>query len=99
MMVWKIAPALACGNTIVIKIAENTPLTGLRIGELALEAGIPPGVLNVIPGFGAKAGAALAKHTGIDKVDPYPFVPDTDRVPSHSLQSMLSACSGQDCSL
>lgn len=68
MMVWKIAPALACGNTIVIKIAEQTPLNGLRIGQLALEAGIPPGVLNVIPGIGAKAGAALAKHPGVDKV-------------------------------
>jgi aldehyde dehydrogenase (NAD+) len=68
MMVWKIAPALACGNTIVIKIAEQTPLNGLRIGQLALEAGIPAGVLNVIPGFGAKAGAALAAHPDVDKV-------------------------------
>lgn len=68
MMIWKIAPALACGNTIIIKIAEQTPLNGLRIGQLALEAGIPPGVLNVVPGFGTKAGAALAAHTGVDKV-------------------------------
>ena len=50
-----------------VQIAEQTPLTGLRLGQLALEAGIPAGVLNVIPGFGAKAGAALASHTGVDK--------------------------------
>jgi aldehyde dehydrogenase (NAD+) len=65
---WKIAPALACGCTIVLKPAELTPLTALRLGELALEAGIPPGVLNVVPGFGATAGAALVNHADVDKV-------------------------------
>jgi aldehyde dehydrogenase (NAD+) len=65
---WKIAPALACGCTIVLKAAELTPLTALRLGELALEAGIPPGVLNVVPGFGATAGAALVNHADVDKV-------------------------------
>jgi aldehyde dehydrogenase (NAD+) len=65
---WKIAPALACGCTIVLKPAELTPLTALRLGELALEAGIPPGVLNVVPGFGATAGAALVDHDDVDKV-------------------------------
>ena len=65
---WKIAPALACGCTIVLKPAELTPLTALRLGELALEAGIPPGVLNVVPGFGATAGAALVDHADVDKV-------------------------------
>jgi aldehyde dehydrogenase (NAD+) len=65
---WKIAPALACGCTIVLKPAELTPLTALRLGELALEAGIPPGVLNVVPGFGATAGAALVNHPDVDKV-------------------------------
>jgi aldehyde dehydrogenase (NAD+) len=65
---WKIAPALACGCTIVLKPAELTPLTALRLGDLALEAGIPPGVLNVVPGFGATAGAALVNHDDVDKV-------------------------------
>jgi aldehyde dehydrogenase (NAD+) len=65
---WKIAPALACGCTIVLKPAELTPLTALRLGELALEAGIPPGVLNVVPGYGATAGAALVNHPDVDKV-------------------------------
>lgn len=61
-----IAPALAAGNTCVLKPAEDAPLTGIRIGELAVEAGIPDGVLNVVPGYGAEAGAALAAHPGID---------------------------------
>jgi aldehyde dehydrogenase (NAD+) len=65
---WKIAPALACGCTIVLKPAELTPLTALRLGELALEAGIPAGVLNVVTGFGATAGAALVNHADVDKV-------------------------------
>jgi aldehyde dehydrogenase (NAD+) len=66
--VWKIAPALACGCTIVLKPAELTPLASLWLGRAALEAGLPPGVLNVIPGFGADAGAALVAHPGIDKI-------------------------------
>jgi phenylacetaldehyde dehydrogenase len=65
---WKVAPALACGNTVVLKPAEQTPLTALRLGELALEAGVPEGVLNVVPGFGHDAGAALVAHPGVDKV-------------------------------
>jgi aldehyde dehydrogenase (NAD+) len=65
---WKIAPALACGCTVVLKPAELTPLTALRIGELALEADFPPGVLNVVPGFGKTAGAALVDHPDVDKV-------------------------------
>jgi aldehyde dehydrogenase (NAD+) len=65
---WKIAPALACGCTIVLKPAEITSLTALKIGELALAAGIPPGVLNVVPGFGKTAGAALVDHPDVDKV-------------------------------
>ena len=65
---WKIAPALACGCTVVLKPAELTPLTALRLGELALEAGLPPGVLNVVPGFGKTAGAALVDHPEVDKV-------------------------------
>src|SRR3954451_19102549 len=67
MMSWKIGPALAAGCTIVLKPAEQTPLTALRVGELALEAGIPPGVLNVITGEGS-TGAALVDHPGVDKI-------------------------------
>jgi aldehyde dehydrogenase (NAD+) len=65
---WKIAPALACGCTVVLKPAELTSLTALRLGELALEAGLPPGALNVVPGFGKTAGAALVEHPDVDKV-------------------------------
>jgi aldehyde dehydrogenase (NAD+) len=65
---WKIAPALACGCTVVLKPAELTPLSALRIGELALRAGFPPGVLNVVPGFGKTAGQALVDHPDVDKV-------------------------------
>jgi aldehyde dehydrogenase (NAD+) len=66
--IWKIGPALATGCTVVLKPAEEAPLTPLRLGELALEAGVPPGVINVVPGFGETAGAALAAHPDVDKV-------------------------------
>ncbi len=66
--VWKIAPALACGCTVALKPAELTPLSALRLGELALEAGLPPGVLNIVPGFGTVAGQALIEHPGVDKI-------------------------------
>ena len=65
---WKLAPALACGNTVVLKPASLTPLTALRLGELALEAGIPPGVVNVVPGPGAQIGQALAAHPDVAKI-------------------------------
>ncbi len=65
---WKVAPALALGNSVVVKPASATPLTALRLAELAGEAGIPPGVLNVIPGPGSAAGAALASHPDVRKV-------------------------------
>ncbi|WP_421546839.1 aldehyde dehydrogenase family protein [Pseudomonas sp. QD4] len=68
MAIWKIVPALACGCTVVLKPADETPLTALRLGQLCLEAGIPEGVVNVVTGTGAVAGAALAGHPGIDKV-------------------------------
>ena len=67
MQAWKLAPALAAGCTVILKPAEQTPLTALRIGELALEAGFPPGVINIIPGFGPTAGQALARHMDVDK--------------------------------
>ncbi|MGE4428737.1 MAG: aldehyde dehydrogenase family protein [Solirubrobacteraceae bacterium] len=68
MAAWKLGPALTTGNTIVLKPAEQTPLSALRLGELALEAGIPAGVLNVVPGYGETAGAALAAHDDVDKI-------------------------------
>ncbi|KAL7405590.1 hypothetical protein ABVT39_003690 [Epinephelus coioides] len=68
MFMWKIAPALSCGNTVVIKPAEQTPLTALHVGSLIKEAGFPPGVVNIVPGFGPTAGAAIASHMDIDKV-------------------------------
>ena len=66
MASWKIAPALAMGNSVILKPSEKSPLTALRLGELALEAGIPPGVLNVLPGYGHEAGSALGLHMDID---------------------------------
>ncbi len=68
MQSWKLAPALATGNTVVMKPAEQTPLSALRIGELLLEAGYPEGVVNILPGFGPIAGAALARHMDVDKI-------------------------------
>lgn len=68
MLAWKLAPALATGNTIVLKPAEQTPLTALRVGELIVEAGFPPGVVNIIPGYGPTAGAAISSHMDVDKV-------------------------------
>ena len=68
MVAWKWGPALATGNTIVMKPAEQTPLTCLRMAELALEAGFPPGVINVVPGYGPTAGAALVRHPQVDKI-------------------------------
>jgi aldehyde dehydrogenase (NAD+) len=68
MLAMKWGPALACGNTVVMKLAEQTPLSGLRMAELTREAGFPPGVVNVVNGFGRTAGAALVSHPDVDKV-------------------------------
>src|SRR5579863_5530138 len=68
MQAWKLGPALAAGCTVVMKPAEQTPLTALRVGELIVEAGFPEGVVNILPGFGPTAGAAIAKHMDVDKV-------------------------------
>jgi acyl-CoA reductase-like NAD-dependent aldehyde dehydrogenase len=65
---WKVAPALACGNTVVLKPAELTPFTAIRMAELAIEAGLPPGAFNCIPGPGSVAGNALVKHPEVDKI-------------------------------
>ncbi|MHA4871327.1 aldehyde dehydrogenase [Duganella sp. PWIR1] len=66
MAAWKIAPALAAGNSVVLKPSEKSPLTALRLAEIAIEAGLPAGVLNVVPGYGDEAGAALALHMDVD---------------------------------
>src|SRR5947207_2540380 len=68
MAAWKLAPALAAGNTVVLKPAEQTPVTALELAKLIQEAGFPEGVVNIIPGYGETAGAALASHPGIDKI-------------------------------
>ncbi len=68
MAAWKLAPALACGCTVVLKPAEQTPLSALRLGELFAEAGFPDGVVNIVPGYGETAGAALAAHDLVDKI-------------------------------
>ena len=67
MAAWKLAPALACGNTVVLKPAETTPLTALKLAELIEEAGFPPGVVNIITGAG-KTGRNLVRHPDVDKV-------------------------------
>src|SRR6201984_2027634 len=68
MAAWKLAPALASGCTVVLKPAEQTPLSALRLGELITEAGFPDGVVNIVPGYGETAGAALAAHDDVDKI-------------------------------
>ena len=68
MAAWKLAPALASGCTVVLKPAEQTPLSALRLGELIVEAGFPDGVVNIVPGYGETAGAALAAHDALDKI-------------------------------
>jgi acyl-CoA reductase-like NAD-dependent aldehyde dehydrogenase len=65
---WKVAPALACGNTVILKPASQTPLTALALAEIAVEVGLPPGVLNVLTGPGASLGQAIVEHPGIDKI-------------------------------
>uniref|UniRef100_A0A5F8HDA6 aldehyde dehydrogenase (NAD(+)) n=1 Tax=Monodelphis domestica TaxID=13616 RepID=A0A5F8HDA6_MONDO len=68
MLAWKLGPALCCGNTVVVKPAEQTPLTALHVASLVKEAGFPPGVVNIVPGYGPTAGEAISSHMNIDKV-------------------------------
>lgn len=68
MAAWKLSPALTTGCTVILKPAEQTPLTALYLGALAKEAGFPPGVVNILPGLGPQAGAAISGHLNIDKV-------------------------------
>jgi acyl-CoA reductase-like NAD-dependent aldehyde dehydrogenase len=67
-LAWKVAPALACGNTVVLKPAEQSPLSAVRFGEILLECDLPPGIVNIVSGFGESAGAALVRHPGVNKV-------------------------------
>eukprot|EP00884_Botryococcus_braunii_P020189 jgi/Botrbrau1/6854/Bobra.152_2s0013.2 len=68
MLCWKLGPALAAGNCVVIKVAEQTPLSALRMAAFLEEAGVPPGVVNILPGYGETAGAALTSHKGVNKL-------------------------------
>lgn len=68
MAAWKLGPALACGNTVVLKAAEQSPLSVLYLAKLIKEAGFPPGVVNIVNGLGRVAGAAMTDHLGIDKI-------------------------------
>src|SRR6185436_9026886 len=68
LAMWKVAPALAMGNTVILKPASQTPLTALALGQLAIDVGFPPGVLNVITGSGSSVGQAIVEHPGIDKI-------------------------------
>lgn len=68
MAAWKLGPALACGNTVILKSAEQTPLSVLYLAKLVKEAGFPPGVVNILSGYGKTAGAAISSHDGIDKI-------------------------------
>ena len=68
LLAWKVAPALACGNTIILKPSEFTPLTALLFAKIAREAGVPPGVINIVNGTGPKVGQPLAEHPKIEKV-------------------------------
>lgn len=68
MLAWKVAPAIACGNVVIVKPAEQTPLSALYFGKLVQEAGLPPGVVSILPGLGSVTGKALAEHMSVDKV-------------------------------
>src|ERR1700721_1188277 len=68
MLAWKVAPALACGNTVVLKTAEQTPLSALLLCTLIQKCGIPPGTINVLSGYGKITGASIVRHPGIDKI-------------------------------
>jgi len=92
-MAWKTAPALAMGNTVVLKASDQTPLTALRAGEIALEAGLPPGVLNIVPGYGNIAGEALSRHMHVDKVAFTGSTAVGHKIMEAAAQSNLKKCS------
>ncbi len=89
---WRVAPALAAGDTVVLKPPEWAPLTCSLLGDLALEAGVPPGVLNVVQGIGEEAGAALVAHPDVDRIG-FTGSPDTGRAIAASAAAQLTPCS------
>jgi aldehyde dehydrogenase (NAD+) len=91
MLAWKWGPALACGNAIVMKLAEQTPITGLRMAELAIEAGFPKGVINVLNGYGETTGHAMVVHPGIDKIAFTGHV-ETAKIISREASATLKRC-------
>src|SRR5271170_7895599 len=91
MLAWKWGPALACGNTVVLKPAEQTPLSALRVGELAVEVGFPPGVINLINGMGETTGQAMVVHPGIDKIAFTGHV-DTAKIITKAAADTLKRC-------
>jgi gamma-glutamyl-gamma-aminobutyraldehyde dehydrogenase len=93
MAMWKVAPALAMGNSVVLKPAEQSPLTALKLGELALEAGLPPGVLNVVPGLGGVTGQALALSMDVDMIAFTGSGPTGRRLMEYSARSNLKRVS------
>ncbi|KAM0279514.1 hypothetical protein ACHAQH_004575 [Verticillium albo-atrum] len=102
MLAWKIAPALACGNTVVLKPAEQTPLSALYFGHLVVEAGLPAGVINILPGLGPVTGKAIAGHMGVDKVA---FTGSTNtgraimKEASNNLKNITLECGGKSPSI
>ena len=102
MLAWKIAPALACGNTVVLKPAEQTPLSAMYFGRLVLEAGLPAGVVNVVPGIGSTAGKHLAGHMDVDKVA-FTGSTNTGRVimreAANNLKNITLECGGKSPSI
>jgi len=91
MLAWKWGPALACGNTVVMKLAEQTPITGMRVAELALDAGFPDGVINVLNGYGETTGAAIVAHPDVDKIAFTGHV-DTAKIIQKSAADTLKRC-------
>jgi aldehyde dehydrogenase (NAD+) len=89
MMSWKLGPALATGNTIVLKPSEFTPLTALFMCSLIIRAGFPPGVVNVLVGYGSTVGEAIAKHQGVDKVAFTGYVPASTFQTLHLVSHVL----------
>ncbi|CAI6096484.1 unnamed protein product [Clonostachys chloroleuca] len=102
MLAWKVAPALACGNAVVLKPAEQTPLSALYFGKLVAEAGFPPGVVNIITGLGSVAGKVLAEHMDVDKIA---FTGSTEtgraimRAAASNLKNITLECGGKNPSL
>lgn len=102
MLAWKVAPALAFGNTVVLKPAEQTPLSALYFGSLVIEAGLPEGVGNILPGIGSVAGKALAGHMNVDKIA-FTGSTNTGRIimkeAANNLKNITLECGGKSPSI